>query len=151
MEKFMMEPESFAKRLIELLKSKLSRKLEFDYMCVVKTNDFYKPALVVREPECHVGKTIYIEGLFKKHIEEGTDLEEIAEGIKNICEENSDFEKIITADLFDKMKNLEFSPVGLPSVSTGVSRRPTRTAHSAPWPPLLWTMFSLSHWGLPIR
>lgn len=105
---FVMKPESFAKKLIEILKSKFSRKLEFDYQCVLKTNDCIKPAILVREPEGYVAKTIYIDGLYKKHTEVGANLEEIAEGIKNICEESSDFEKIITAELFAKMENLDF-------------------------------------------
>ena len=108
MEKFMMEPESFAKRLIELLKSKLSRKLEFDYMCVVKTNDCCKPAIVVKEPNSQVGKTIYIKDMFRRYVEEGVEIEELANSLISICDMKSEIEDIVTDELFQKMKDFKY-------------------------------------------
>ena len=108
MEKFMMEPESFAKRLIELLKSKFSRKLEFDYMRVVKTNDCCKPAIVVKEPNSQVGKTIYIEDMFRRYVEEGVEIEELANSLISICDMKSDLEDIITEELFQKLKDFQY-------------------------------------------
>ena len=58
MNDFVTQQESFAKRLIEVLKAKFSKNLEFDFKMVIKTNDCHKPAIIVREPEHEVGKTI---------------------------------------------------------------------------------------------
>lgn len=105
---FVMQPESFAKRLIEALKSKFKRELKFDYQAVIKTNDCCKPAIVVKEPNSQVGKTIYIEGMFRRYVEEGVEIEELADSLISICDMKSDLEDIITDELFQKMKDFQY-------------------------------------------
>lgn len=80
-EKFVLQQESFAKRLIDVLKQKFSRKIVFDYTQVIKTNDSYKPALVVREEGRQVGKTLYLDDAFRQYYESGRDIEEIADDL----------------------------------------------------------------------
>lgn len=44
-EEFVLQQESFAKRLIEILKQKFSKNIVFDYQQVIRTNDSHKPAV----------------------------------------------------------------------------------------------------------
>lgn len=105
---FVMQPESFAKRLIEALKSKFKRELKFDYQAVIKTNDCCKPAIVVKEPNSQVGKTIYIEDMFRRYVEEEVEIEELANSLISICDMKSEIEDIITEELFQKMKDFQY-------------------------------------------
>lgn len=106
---FVLQPESFAKKLIEALKSKFKRELKFDYQTVIKTNDCCKPAIVVKEPNSKVGKTIYIENFYDKY-KNGVEIEELANSLISICDMKSEIEDIVTDtdELFQKMKDFKY-------------------------------------------
>lgn len=106
-EEFVLQQESFSKRLIEVLKQKFSRKIVFDYTQVIKTNDSYKPALVVREEGHQVGKTVYLDDVFKQY-ESGRDIEDIADDLVRICEVRSDIEDVEGSDILAKMQDFEY-------------------------------------------
>jgi len=106
-EVFVLQQESFAKRLIEILKQKFSKKIVFDYQQVIRTNDSQKPALVVREEGCQVGKTVYLEDAFRQY-EAGRDIEDIAEDLARICEVKSDIEDVTGSDLLAKFQDLDY-------------------------------------------
>jgi len=106
-EDFVLQQESFAKRLIDVLKQKFSRKIVFDYTQVIKTNDSYKPALVVREEGHQVGKTLYLDEAFNQY-ESGRDINEIADDLVRICEVRSDIEEVEGSDLLAKMQDFEY-------------------------------------------
>lgn len=108
MNNFVTQPESFAKRLIDILKRKFSNNLEFDFQMVIKTNDCHKPALIVKEPEHQVGKTIYIDDAIRRYTEEGVDIEALADDLVSICEMKSEFEELTGSYLFEKMQDLEY-------------------------------------------
>lgn len=106
-EEIVLQQESFAKRLIEILKQKFSKKMVFDYQRVIKTNDSHKPALVVREEGCQVGKTVYLEDAYRQY-ESGRDIEDIADDLAKICEMKSDIEDVTGLDLLAKFQDFNY-------------------------------------------
>ena len=105
MKDFVAQQENFVKRLIDVLKTKFTKELEFDYQMIIKTNDLCRPALIVREPKKEVGKTIYLEEAMKKHMVEGVDIDDLAEDIVSFYETKSEFEELTALYLIEQMKN----------------------------------------------
>ena len=108
MKDFVAQQENFVKRLIDVLKTKFTKELEFDYQMIIKTNDLCRPALIVREPKKEVGKTIYLEEAMKKHMVEGVDIDDLAEDIVSFYETKSEFEELTALYLIEQMKNFEY-------------------------------------------
>lgn len=74
---FVREPEDgFVKRLLDHLKSRVSKDISFEYTQVLKTNDVKFPALIVHGENPQVGKTVHLDELLKRFSQGVTSEEE---------------------------------------------------------------------------
>lgn len=105
---FVREPEEgFVKRLLDHLKTKVSKNITFEYTQVIKTNDVKFPALIVHDENRQVGKTVYLDELLKR-FSNGVSLEEIANQIVSLCNRREPLEDMDGSYLVEQMKDWQY-------------------------------------------
>ena len=105
---FVREPEEgFVKRLVDHLKSRVSKDITFEYSSVIKSNDVQFPALIVHGENPQVGKTIYLDELLKR-FSRGVSMEEIANQIVSLCNRKEPLEDMDGSELIEHMKDWKY-------------------------------------------
>ena len=105
---FVREPEEgFVKRLLDHLKSRVSKDISFEYTQVLKTNDVKFPALIIHGENPQVGKTVYLDELLKR-FSQGVSMEEIANQIVCLCNRKEPLEDMDGSELIEQMKDWQY-------------------------------------------
>ena len=108
MQQFVREPEAgFVKRLLDHLKSRVSKDISFEYTQVLKANDVQFPALIVHDEKRQVGKTVYLDELLKR-FSQGVSMEEIANQIVSLCSRKEPLEDTDGSELIEHMKDWKY-------------------------------------------
>ena len=108
MQQFVREPEAgFVKRLLDHLKSRVSKDISFEYTQVLKANDVQFPALIVHDEKRQVGKTVNLDELLKR-FSQGVSMEEIANQIVCLCNRKEPLEDMDGSVLIEQMKDWQY-------------------------------------------
>jgi len=103
------EPEKFSQELLKLLKKKISKKekLKIDFRRVVRCNDQVCHGITIMKDNEHVARNFYVEQLFASH-QEGKSLEELADEVLEMAEDDSKQISISGNSVIEKMTDYEF-------------------------------------------
>jgi hypothetical protein len=91
-ENFVMEKQSFAKKLLKYLKSKITKEITIDFQDCVKTNDRVLQTITIQKSETGIGKNFYLEELYEQY-KVGFSVEKIGDMVLEVGMAESEIEK----------------------------------------------------------